>query len=85
MELLASRQKWPRHARAGGFKDMKSLGARAEGARLDRMRASPAWSVDRFRNVHPIMPGLRDPTVPMPTFKEFIRGGERRVPTRALP
>jgi L-ascorbate metabolism protein UlaG (beta-lactamase superfamily) len=64
---------------------MKSLGAKAGGARLERMQASPGWSVDRFRNVHPIMAGLRDPTVPMPTFKEFICGGERRVPSRALP
>jgi L-ascorbate metabolism protein UlaG (beta-lactamase superfamily) len=31
------------------------------------------------------MPGLRDPSVPMPTLKEFICGGERRVPNRPLP
>jgi L-ascorbate metabolism protein UlaG (beta-lactamase superfamily) len=49
------------------------------------MKVSPAWSDDRFRNVHPVMPGLRDPRVPMPTIKEFICGGERRVPSRPLP
>src|SRR5580765_1656537 len=64
---------------------MRSLGATAGGARLERMKASPAWSDDRFRNVHPVMPGLRDPRVPMPTIKEFICGGERRVPSRPLP
>ncbi len=64
---------------------MRSLGSKARGARLERMRASPAWSGEAFRNVHPIMPGLRDPAVPMPTLAEFICGGERRVPPGPLP
>jgi L-ascorbate metabolism protein UlaG (beta-lactamase superfamily) len=64
---------------------MKSLGKRADGARLERMRASPSWSGDRFRNVHPILPNLRDPTVPMPSLKDFMCGGERRVPPGPLP
>jgi L-ascorbate metabolism protein UlaG (beta-lactamase superfamily) len=49
------------------------------------MRASPAWSGEAFLNRHPIMPGLRDPAVPMPTLTEFICGGERRVPPGPLP
>ena len=64
---------------------MKSLGKRAEGERLERMRASPRWAGEGFRNLHAIAPGLRDPSVPMPTITEFICGGERRVPRAALP
>src|SRR5208282_721043 len=52
---------------------------------LERIRASPLWAGERFRNVHSILPGLRDPSVPMPTLTEFLCGGERRVPSRALP
>jgi L-ascorbate metabolism protein UlaG (beta-lactamase superfamily) len=64
---------------------VKSLGKRAQGARLERMRASPRWEDERFRNVYPIVPGLRDPTAPMPTLSEFICGGERRTPDEPLP
>ena len=64
---------------------MRSLGARAEGARLERMKASPMWMGDRFQNAHPILPGLRDPAATMPTMKDFICGGERRTPLRPLP
>jgi len=64
---------------------MKSLGKRADGARLERMKASPLWAGDRFRNVHPILPNLRDPSVPMPSITDFICGGERRVPSGPLP
>jgi L-ascorbate metabolism protein UlaG (beta-lactamase superfamily) len=64
---------------------MKSLGKRAAGARLERMQSSPLWSGDRFRNVHPIIPNLRDPNVQMPTLRDFLCGGERRVPRGPLP
>jgi L-ascorbate metabolism protein UlaG (beta-lactamase superfamily) len=64
---------------------MKSLGKRADGARLERMKASPLWSGDRFRNVHPIQPTLRDPAVPMPSITDFLWGGERRAPLGPLP
>ncbi len=64
---------------------MKSLGKQAAGARLERMRASSQWSGGRFINRHPIIAGLRDPNVPMPSLKEFVCGGERRAPQRALP
>ena len=46
------------------------------------MKASPRWAGEGFRNLHPILPGLRDPNVPMPTLREFLCGGERRVPSR---
>ena len=64
---------------------MRSLGKPAAGLRLERMRDSAQWAGERFVNVHPILPGLRDPSVPMPSLKEFICGGERRAPQRALP
>ena len=64
---------------------MRSLGSRSQGARLERMQASARWAGDGFRNLHPILPGLRDPKVAMPTIREFIYGGERRVPRGPLP
>jgi len=64
---------------------MKSFGAAAQGARLERMQASPRWSGSGFHNVHPILPGLRDASVRAPTLTEFLCGGERRVPDHPLP
>ena len=64
---------------------MKSLGRRPEGTRLERIKASVRWAGERFRNLHPILPGLRDPNAPMPTLREFLCGGERRVPPGPLP
>jgi L-ascorbate metabolism protein UlaG (beta-lactamase superfamily) len=64
---------------------MKAFGRKPEGARLERMKASSLWTGNGFRNLHPILPGLRDPTVAMPTIPEFIWGGERRVPQGPLP
>jgi L-ascorbate metabolism protein UlaG (beta-lactamase superfamily) len=52
---------------------------------LERIKASPLWTGDRFQNAHPIMPGLRDPNAAMPTISEFLCGGERRVPRGPLP
>jgi L-ascorbate metabolism protein UlaG (beta-lactamase superfamily) len=64
---------------------MKSMGQRAAGLRLERMRASLRWAGDGFLNLHPVLAGLRDPTVQRPTIGEFICGGGRRVPTGPLP
>jgi Beta-lactamase superfamily domain len=64
---------------------MRSLGKKPEGARLERMKASPRWLGDRFRNLHPIAPGLRDPNATMPSLSDFLCGGERRVPRGPLP
>jgi L-ascorbate metabolism protein UlaG (beta-lactamase superfamily) len=70
---------------AAGDPPLKSLGGRAAGARLERIKASPRWSGAGFRNVHPVIPGLRDPSARMPTLKEFLCGGDRRVPRSPLP
>jgi L-ascorbate metabolism protein UlaG (beta-lactamase superfamily) len=64
---------------------MKSFGSRATGARLERMRASPRWAGEGFRNVHPSLPGLRDPAAPRPTLTDFLCGEGRRVPGAPLP
>ncbi len=64
---------------------MRSLGKKPEGARLERIKASPLWDGERFHNVHPIIPGLRDPSASMPSLSEFLCGGERRVPAGPLP
>jgi len=59
---------------------MKAGYSRAQ--RLERIGASPRWDGEAFRNTH-AAPPRRD--VPMPTLKEFLCGGERRVPQSALP
>lgn len=64
---------------------MKSLGARADGARLERMKASPMWSGTGFRNIAPIAAGLRDPAAPRPSLSDFLCNDGRRVPTAPLP
>jgi L-ascorbate metabolism protein UlaG (beta-lactamase superfamily) len=64
---------------------MKSLGSRPKGARQERIQASPRWAGDGFRNVHPVIPGLKDPNTPMPTVKDFFCEDGRRVPTGPLP
>lgn len=69
---------------------LASFGARAQGLRLERMRASPQWQADGqggggFRNQPPMLAGLRDVQAPRPTLGDFLCGGERRVPEAALP
>ncbi|MEK8051882.1 MBL fold metallo-hydrolase [Ideonella sp. DXS22W] len=64
---------------------LKSFGARADGLRLERMRASPGWAGEGFANRFPVRAGLRDLTAPRPTISEFLCGGKRRVPSGPLP
>ena len=64
---------------------MKSFGTKPAGLRLERMKASTLWGGESFRNVHPVLPGLRDPKAPFPTVSDFLCGGERRVPQGPLP
>ena len=61
------------------------MGTKAQGARLERMRASPLWAGDGFRNPLPALAGLRDPQAAFPTLGEFLFGGQRRVPRSPLP
>lgn len=64
---------------------MKSFGKRAEGLRLERMKSSPLWQGESFRNIHPVMPGLRDAQAARPTLKDFLCGGDNRTPSAPLP
>jgi len=67
---------------------MKSLGKRATGLRLERMRASPRYRVtdqgEGFHNVHPVDPGLRDRTE-RPSLTDFLCPDVRRMPGSPLP
>lgn len=63
---------------------VKSLGGKSSGARIERMQASPLWAGEGFANLHPLLPGLRDP-VTMPKLTELLYGGERRAPRGRLP
>ena len=64
---------------------MKSLGKKPAGLRLERMKDSLLWAGEAFRNLHPVLPGLRDAAAPRVTLSEFLCGGERRVPRGPLP
>jgi len=64
---------------------MKSVGRKPQGLRLERIEASPRWNGAAFRNVHPILPNLRDPQAKFPSLGDFLCGGERRLPAGPLP
>lgn len=64
---------------------MRVLGGTPDGVRMERMQASPLWHGGAFRNVHPVLPQLLRRDVAMPTVREFLFGGDRRVPTAPLP
>lgn len=64
---------------------MKSFGKRAEGLRLERMKASRLWAGEGFRNLHPVLPGLRDTTAPRPSLRDVLLPAGRRLPPGPLP
>jgi L-ascorbate metabolism protein UlaG (beta-lactamase superfamily) len=64
---------------------MRSFGKKPNGLRLERIKASPRWVGESFRNIHPVLPRLIDPSASPPTASEFICGGDRRVPQGPLP
>jgi L-ascorbate metabolism protein UlaG (beta-lactamase superfamily) len=68
-----------------GKASMKTFGKKPDGLRLERMQLSPQWQGGGFRNVHPVLPGLRDMTVPKPSIGDFLCGGSRRVPSGPMP
>jgi L-ascorbate metabolism protein UlaG (beta-lactamase superfamily) len=74
-----------RTGRAKATDSLKRAETYEEGRRRERMRASPLWDGAAFCNKHPVLPGLRDAAAPRPTLSDFLCGGERRVPRRALP
>lgn len=64
---------------------MRSMGRRAQGLRIERMQSSVLWAGDGFRNQFPVAPGLKDPNAAFPSLRDFLCGGERRVPAAPLP
>ena len=58
--------------------------ARIEGARQERIVASPRFRDGLFHNTRPVTPGL-EPGSSFSTMREFFFGGQRRVPRAALP
>jgi L-ascorbate metabolism protein UlaG (beta-lactamase superfamily) len=64
---------------------MKSLGSTPNGLRLERIKASPLWSGGAFRNLRPVLPRLLQADASPPTIREFLFGGDRRVPSAPLP
>ena len=63
---------------------MQVLGGKAEGARLERIKASARYRDGAFRNTAPVGPGLKKGTA-LSTMKEFVWGGHRRVAKGVLP
>jgi L-ascorbate metabolism protein UlaG (beta-lactamase superfamily) len=62
---------------------MSSFGRKPEGARLERMQASPRYRDGSFRNTYPVVQGLKKGS--MPVMAEFFVGGQRRTPPGPLP
>jgi L-ascorbate metabolism protein UlaG (beta-lactamase superfamily) len=58
--------------------------SKSSGLRLERMRSSPLWSGNGFRNIHPVLPGLRDASA-RPPVAEVLCGGEGRIPRQPFP
>jgi hypothetical protein len=58
---------------------LASLGARANGLRLERVKPSPCYADGVFQNSAPVSPGLKKGSV-APTISEFLCGGQRRTP-----
>jgi hypothetical protein len=58
---------------------------RSEGPRRARSSASRLQTGAGFRNVHPILPGLRSRYIPAPTPREFLFERGRCTPGSPLP
>lgn len=65
-------------------KRMASETERSKGLRRERVIASPRFNGRTFVNTYPVSTGLK-PGVERPTMRDFLCGGERRVPAGPLP
>jgi L-ascorbate metabolism protein UlaG (beta-lactamase superfamily) len=63
---------------------VNSFGKRPSGLRLERIKASPRFVGGSFRNTTPVSPGLK-PGTGFSTMRDFLFGGQRRVPVAPLP
>jgi L-ascorbate metabolism protein UlaG (beta-lactamase superfamily) len=57
---------------------------RSNGPRDERIRASPRFNGRVFVNTHPVAAGFKE-GVERPTLRDFLCGGERRIPSGPLP
>ncbi|WP_426688813.1 MBL fold metallo-hydrolase [Rhodanobacter ginsengiterrae] len=64
---------------------MRSFGKPAQGERLERLHDLPLWDGEQLRNIHPVLPGLRNTSAPRPTLRDFVFGGPDRTPPAPLP
>ncbi len=64
---------------------LANKGSQSSGLRQERTQASPLWHGGTFRNVHPVLPRLLRTDVAMPTVRDFLFAGGRRVPLGPLP
>ncbi|KGI77485.1 MBL fold metallo-hydrolase [Oleiagrimonas soli] len=63
---------------------MRTFGSQSKGERLERLRDLPLWDGERLRNVHPVLPDLRDPNAERPTLREFLCADDGRRPPQPL-
>ena len=63
---------------------MPSQRRRDNSLRLERIRTSPQFNGHVFTNTHPVSSGFKA-GIERPTMRDFLCGGERRVPTGPLP
>jgi L-ascorbate metabolism protein UlaG (beta-lactamase superfamily) len=63
---------------------MQAFGSKAQGARLERMQASPRFKDGTFHNTLAVSTGLKKGTGAS-MMKEMMCGGQRRVPKGLLP
>jgi L-ascorbate metabolism protein UlaG (beta-lactamase superfamily) len=63
---------------------MATVDAASKARRQARILASPRFNGRVFTNTHPVSTGLK-PGVERPTLRDFLCGGERRVPGGPLP
>lgn len=63
---------------------MVSRSKRTNGERLARIKASPRFNGRVFINTHRVSAGFKE-GVQRPTLRDFLCGGERRVPSGPLP
>lgn len=63
---------------------LASLGSRAAGLRLERVRASPQFRDGQFRNRTPVVTNLTSETM-VPFLSDYFLGTQRRVPRGPIP
>lgn len=63
---------------------MSSSLGRTTGLRTARIQASPQFNGRRFANTYPVSTGFKE-GVERPSLRDFLCGGERRVPSGPIP